>query len=59
VLVTGDALGLPGPVSACAGAALCFGLRLAAIRLDWHLPVARAARQAAIEAEAAARRDEG
>jgi uncharacterized membrane protein YeiH len=26
---------------ACAGAALCFGLRMAAIRDDWHLPVAR------------------
>ena len=24
-----------------AGAALCFVLRLAAIRYDWHLPVAR------------------
>jgi uncharacterized membrane protein YeiH len=59
VLVTGDALGLPGPVSACAGAALCFGPRLAAIRLDWHLPVARAPRLAADDAGAAARRDEG
>jgi hypothetical protein len=57
-MVTGDALGLPGPASACAGAALCFGLRLAAIQLDWHLPVARAARHAADDAEAAGRRDE-
>ena len=26
---------------ALAGAALCFGLRLAAIRFGWHLPTAR------------------
>jgi uncharacterized membrane protein YeiH len=57
VMVTGDALGVPGAVSACAGAALCFGLRLAAIKLDWHLPVARASRLAAEDVEAAVRRD--
>jgi uncharacterized membrane protein YeiH len=57
VLVTGDALGLPGTVSACTGAALCFGLRLAAIKLDWHLPVARASRQAADDAAAAEGKD--
>jgi len=57
VMVTGDALGVPGTVSACAGAVLCFGLRLAAIKLDWHLPVARASRLAAEDVEAAARRD--
>jgi uncharacterized membrane protein YeiH len=58
VLVTGDALGLPGTLSACAGAALCFGLRLAAIKLDWHLPVAQASHRAAAEAAAAERPDE-
>jgi uncharacterized membrane protein YeiH len=58
VMVAGDALHFPGPASACAGAALCFGLRLAAIRLDWHLPVARASEQAAADAEAAERRDQ-
>jgi uncharacterized membrane protein YeiH len=58
VMVAGDALHLPGTVSACAGAALCFGLRLAAIRLDWHLPVPRASEQAAADVEAAERRDE-
>jgi uncharacterized membrane protein YeiH len=57
VMVTGDALGVPGAVSACAGAALCFGLRLAAIKLDWHLPVARASRLAAEDVEASKRRD--
>ena len=53
VLVAGDALHLPSTASACAGAALCFGLRLAAIRYDWHLPVAHASEQAAVDAEAA------
>ena len=56
VLVAGDALHLPSTASACAGAALCFGLRLAAIRYDWHLPVAHASEQAAVDAEAAERR---
>jgi uncharacterized membrane protein YeiH len=58
VMVTGDALGVPGTVSACAGAALCFGLRLAAIKLDWHLPVAHASMQAAEDAAKAERRNE-
>jgi uncharacterized membrane protein YeiH len=40
--VLGDALGLPSTPTALAGAALCFGLRLAAIRYGWHLPTARA-----------------
>ncbi len=39
-------------------AALCFGLRLAAIRLDWHLPVAQASLQAAADAAKAERRNE-
>jgi uncharacterized membrane protein YeiH len=43
VVVAGDALRLPSTPTALAGAALCFGLRMAAIRLGWHLPVARAA----------------
>ena len=41
VVVAGDALGWHSATMACAGAALCFVLRLAAIRYDWHLPVAR------------------
>jgi uncharacterized membrane protein YeiH len=41
VVVVGDALQLPSPATTCAGAALCFGLRLAAIRHGWHLPIAR------------------
>jgi uncharacterized membrane protein YeiH len=43
VVVAGDALHLPSAPVALAGAALCFGLRMAAIRLGWHLPVARTA----------------
>jgi uncharacterized membrane protein YeiH len=41
VVVLGDALQLPTTATAVAGAALCFGLRLAAIRFGWHLPTAR------------------
>ena len=58
VMVTGDALGVPGTASACAGAALCFGLRLAAIKLDWHLPVAHASLKAAEDAAKAEGRNE-
>jgi uncharacterized membrane protein YeiH len=58
VMVTGDALGVPGTASACAGAALCFGLRLAAIKLDWHLPVAHASLKAAADAAKAEGRNE-
>jgi uncharacterized membrane protein YeiH len=43
VVVVGDALHLPNTATACAGAALCFVLRMAAIRNGWHLPVARSA----------------
>ena len=46
VVVIGDALHLPTTATACAGAALCFGLRLAAIRFGWHLPTARHAEPA-------------
>ncbi len=41
IVVAGDALQLPTTATACAGAAVCFGLRLAAIRFGWHLPTAR------------------
>lgn len=40
VVVIGNALRLPSGVVAVAGALLCFGLRLLAIRKGWHLPVA-------------------
>ncbi|WP_081897471.1 trimeric intracellular cation channel family protein [Massilia sp. BSC265] len=51
VVVLGDALRLPTTATACAGAALCFGLRLAAIRFGWHLPTARHPEQAEEEAK--------
>lgn len=47
VVVGGDALHLPSTPTALAGAALCFGLRMAALRLGWHLPVARTPAHAA------------
>ncbi|MFD0389806.1 trimeric intracellular cation channel family protein [Tistrella bauzanensis] len=41
VVVAGDLAGLPAGPSMLAGAALCFGLRVMAIRYGWHLPVPR------------------
>jgi len=38
VVVIGHSLGLPSTPVAIAGAALCFGLRMAAIRRGWQLP---------------------
>jgi uncharacterized membrane protein YeiH len=51
VVVMGDALQLPTTATALAGAALCFGLRLAAIRFGWHLPTARTPEPAEDEAK--------
>jgi uncharacterized membrane protein YeiH len=42
VVVVGRHLQLPTPVVAVTGAALCFGLRLLAIRRGWRLPTAPA-----------------
>lgn len=41
VVVAGNMIQVPPPVAMVAGAVLCFGLRLLAIRRGWHLPVAR------------------
>lgn len=41
VVVVGHLLGLPVVLTAVVGAALCFALRLLAIRRGWSLPVAR------------------
>lgn len=41
VVVVGHVLELPPTVMAIAGAALCFGIRLIAIKRGWRLPVAR------------------
>jgi uncharacterized membrane protein YeiH len=40
VAVLGEKLALPAVVGAVAGAVLCFGLRVAAIRRGWQLPTA-------------------
>jgi uncharacterized membrane protein YeiH len=40
VVVMGHVLNLSPTLTAIVGAALCFGLRLVAIRRGWHLPVA-------------------
>ena len=40
VVVVGHVLNLPPTGMAAAGAAVCFGIRLIAIRRGWHLPVA-------------------
>jgi uncharacterized membrane protein YeiH len=41
VVVVGQILNIPPTAAASAGAALCFGIRLIAIRRGWRLPVAR------------------
>jgi uncharacterized membrane protein YeiH len=41
VVVVGRVLQFPSTAGALVGAALCFGLRLMAIRRSWQLPVAR------------------
>lgn len=56
VVVIGDGLGLPAAATTCSGAALCFGLRLAAIRHGWHLPIARAPGHSAAKIDAAKNR---
>jgi uncharacterized membrane protein YeiH len=38
VVVAGDSLQLPSTPVAVAGAILCFGIRMVAVRRSWHLP---------------------
>ncbi len=45
VVVIGHLLHLPSEAATIAGAALCFGLRVMAIRRGWQLPVAPATKQ--------------
>ncbi len=56
VVVIGDALRLPSAAATCAGAALCFGLRLAAIRRGWHLPIAGPRKHSGAKIDAAENR---
>jgi uncharacterized membrane protein YeiH len=39
VVVIGDRLGLPSPLTTTLGAGLCFGLRLVGVRHGWRLPI--------------------
>jgi uncharacterized membrane protein YeiH len=56
VVVTGSNLRLPsGPVT-LVGAALCFGLRVLAMKHGWHLPVAGGASRSSGATDTAARR---
>jgi uncharacterized membrane protein YeiH len=50
VVVLGDRLSLPGSLATFLGAVLCFGLRVAAVRRGWHLPIAGETGQAVPEA---------
>ncbi|MGH9695859.1 MAG: trimeric intracellular cation channel family protein, partial [Bryobacteraceae bacterium] len=45
IVVIANMLQLPPDVAALVGAALCFGLRVMAIKHGWRLPVAGADRQ--------------
>jgi uncharacterized membrane protein YeiH len=49
IVVVGEALRLPSNAVAVAGGVLCFGLRLAAIRRGWHLPIAHSTEQSALK----------
>jgi len=53
VVVIGSILRLPSSVMTLVGAALCFGLRVLAMRHGWHLPVAGAARRDSDRADTA------
>jgi uncharacterized membrane protein YeiH len=57
VVVIGDALHFPPSVAGIAGAALCFALRLAAMRRGWHLPVADWPEQSSPETTAIDQKD--
>lgn len=56
IVVVGDALRFPSTAAAVTGAALCFGLRLVAIRRGWNLPIAHAPEQPVAHTEAAKKR---
>lgn len=59
VVVAGQALSLPPTATAIAGAALCFGLRLVAMRRGWRLPVAELPKRPAPEADAVGEQTDG
>jgi uncharacterized membrane protein YeiH len=49
VMVIGRMLHVPSYAAASAGAVLCFGLRLIAIRHGWRLPIARPSEESSAE----------
>ena len=51
VVVIGHVLVLPSTIMAITGAALCFGLRLLAIRRSWQLPSPRSSTPVASDVE--------
>ncbi len=51
VVILGDVLNLPRAAMAIAGAVLCFGIRVTAIRRGWRLPVADLPRSAEATAD--------
>ncbi|MBV9999840.1 MAG: TRIC cation channel family protein, partial [Verrucomicrobia bacterium] len=53
IVVIANLLQLPSGVAALVGAALCFGLRVMAIKHGWRLPVARADRRPSRDTETA------
>jgi uncharacterized membrane protein YeiH len=53
VVVVGHVLNLPPTAMAIAGIAVCFGIRLVAIRRGWHLPVAGFPRRSKSQADVA------
>ena len=53
VVVLGDMFHVSYRISALVGTALCFGLRIMAIRYGWHLPAARLSAQRRAETSAA------
>lgn len=57
-VVIGHLLQLPSPATTIAGAALCFGLRLMAMRRGWRLPIAGEPRQSAPETHVAGDRED-
>jgi uncharacterized membrane protein YeiH len=58
VVVVGHALDLQPTATAIVGAAVCFGLRLMAIRRGWHLPIAYPPPHPDAEADAPSRKNE-
>lgn len=52
VVVIGEMLQLPSAAITLAGALVCFGLRMLAIRRDWQLPVAAGAERPAMPSRA-------